>query len=193
MLTQTLISIEEYFEMLEKSDTKLEYHDGEVVAMAGGGFANSQIKSNFIVEIGLCDRKKKECLVLDSDLLLKIDECKKFVFPDAVMVCQEPKIGSRRGIDYLENPEIIVEEMSESTEETDRFEKFECYKTLSSFKQYILASSKKKRIEVYTRTPENRWELDVYHERNPKVKIGVSEMNIESFYEKVNLPITSKK
>ena len=35
MQTETLVTKEEYFDLLAKSGVKLEYHEGEIVAMAG--------------------------------------------------------------------------------------------------------------------------------------------------------------
>lgn len=43
MSTETLVSVEEYFELLYKSDVKLEYNAGEIMAMAGTQPAHNSI------------------------------------------------------------------------------------------------------------------------------------------------------
>ena len=89
MLTTTLVSKEEYFEELLKSDVKLEYHAGEIVAMAGAQFSHNRINSNLVFLLETCLREGK-CMVLSSDQLVKVEACEKYTFPDLVIVCQEP-------------------------------------------------------------------------------------------------------
>ncbi|HAK77325.1 MAG TPA: hypothetical protein DCM71_10545 [Runella sp.] len=43
MQTSTSVTVEEYFDLLQKSDVKLEYHAGEVVAMVGAQPAHNRI------------------------------------------------------------------------------------------------------------------------------------------------------
>ncbi|HEV7378742.1 MAG TPA: Uma2 family endonuclease, partial [Dyadobacter sp.] len=133
MQTTTLVTREEYFELLAKSDVKLEYHSGEVIAMAGAQPAHNLLAANLIIDLGYC-LKKIGCYIFTSDQLIRADECDKYTFPDLVIVCEKPVYEkSPGGLDALLNPEIIVEVLSDSTENYDRLGKFDCYKTIPSF------------------------------------------------------------
>ena len=187
MSTLTAITKEEYFEMLHKSDIKLEYHSGEVVAMAGAQPAHNIIIMNMALELGLY-LKRSNCTMLSSDQLIKVEGCEKYTFPDLVIVCEEPiyERNPFRGLDALLNPNIIIEVLSDSTEFYDRTEKLECYKTIPSFTEYVLVASKKKKVEVYKKIMEDEWLLHEYRRDNEKVKIGDCEILFEDIYNKVN-------
>ncbi len=188
MLSQPLtrVSEEEYFALLRESTQKLEYHDGEVVAMAGAQLPHNVLASNLMRLLGNC-LIEGECLVLNSDMLVHLADCNKYVFPDLVIVCQPPVLTSRYGLDTLKNPEIIVEILSDSTELTDRTEKFDCYKRIASVREYALVSSKKKKVEVFRRTATNEWLLHDYAPPEATVKIGTCEFRFEELYRKVVL------
>jgi Uma2 family endonuclease len=187
MLITTLVSKEEYFEELLKSDVKLEYHAGEIVAMAGASPAHNVVAGNLHGELFAC-LKKAGCTIVGSDQLIKIEACDRYTFPDLVIVCKKPIYEkSPNGLDALENPDIIIEISSDSTELYDRTEKFECYQTLQSLKEYVLVASKKKQVEVFRRFNENEWILHIYSEKDNLVKIGNCQVLLEDIYNKVNL------
>ena len=187
MQTTTLVTHEEYFDLLAKSEVKLEYHSGEIVAMAGTQPAHNIISANLIMEIGIC-LKSKGCVVFTSDQLLKVEKCDKYTFPDLVIVCGKPVYEkSPGGLDALENPEIIIEVLSESTESYDRLEKFDCYKTIPSFREYVLVSSKKKKIEVIRKLSDAEWLSHTYAHEDTAV-IGSCSILLEDIYNKVELP-----
>jgi Uma2 family endonuclease len=192
MLTTTLVTKEEYFEELLKSDVKLEYHAGEIIAMAGAQPAHNRICITLAYVLENCLHLGK-CIVLSSDQLVKIETCERYTFPDLVIVCEDPIYEkSPNGLDALENPEIIIEVSSDSTELYDRSEKrnaarFECYQTLQSLKEYVLVASKKKQVEVFRRYNENEWILHIYSEKDNLVKIGTCEVLLDDIYNKVSL------
>ena len=199
MNTLTGVSVEEYFDILTKSDIKLEYHAGEIVAMAGAKPAHNIIVVNLSMELGIC-LKNRNCTIFSSDQLIKIEECQKFTFPDLVIVCDEPiyEQNLQKGLEALINPTIIIEILSDSTEFYDRTEKrfaarFEYYKTLETFKEYVLVSSKKRKVEVYKKITEDEWLIHEYRRENEKVKIGDCEILLDDIYNKVNFELLSSK
>jgi Uma2 family endonuclease len=182
MIIETLISVEEYFDLLQKSDIKLEYHDGEIVAMAGAQPAHNLICSNLHREL-FAYLKKAGCKILPSDQLIKVEDCNKYTFPDLVIVCDKPIFEkSPTGLDALANPEIIIEILSDSTELYDRTEKFECYKTIESFREYVLVSSKKPKIEIFKRLNDDEWIERTFTEKDKKIKIGDCEISFDDIY-----------
>ena len=185
MQTKTIVTREEYFDLLAKSDVKLEYHSGEVVAMAGAQPAHNRICITLSTALENC-LGTGECIVLNSDQLIRVEKCDKYTFPDVVVVCAKPVYEkSARGLDALENPEIIIEVLSDSTEQYDRLEKFDCYKTISSFREYVLVSSSKKKVEVIKKISDVEWLSRTYTENDEKVLIGNCTVLLVKIYNKV--------
>ncbi|MCF0059035.1 Uma2 family endonuclease [Dyadobacter sp. CY356] len=190
MQTTTQVTHEEYFDLLAKSDVKLEYHAGEILAMAGAQPAHNLIVANITIELGYC-LKKKGCLVYTSDQLIRVEKCDRFTFPDLVIICKKPVYAkSSRGLDSLENPEIIIEVLSDSTEHYDRLEKFDCYKTISTFREYILISSKKKKIEIIRKLNESEWLSHIYTNNDESVIIDNCSILLEDIYRGIELSDT---
>jgi Uma2 family endonuclease len=92
------------------------------------------------------------------------------------------------GLAALENPEIIIEVSSDSTENYDRLEKFDCYKTIPSFREYVLVSSKKKKVEVIKRISEAEWLSHTYSENEDRVLIGECSISFADIHSKAELP-----
>jgi Uma2 family endonuclease len=59
------------------------------------------------------------------------------------------------------NPTVIVEILSNSTEDSDRTKNFAAYRRLKSLREYVLVSQRELRVEVYRRDVR-RWHLDEY-------------------------------
>jgi len=186
METLVKISPQEYLEQLAKSEVKLEYHAGEVVAMAGASFNHNFIVSNIIMELGTC-LKKNKCKVLPSDILVKLPICEKYVFPDVTIVCDEVQKEKHKGLDVLLNPTIIIEVLSASTAAYDSHEKMECYFTLESLQEYWLVDSESVSVKSYKRNPENDWILHLSKNPDEVLKIGQCEVLLKDIYLKTDL------
>jgi Uma2 family endonuclease len=59
--------------------------------------------------------------------------------------------------DTLLNPKVIMEVLSESTEEYDRGPKFEHYRKVPSVQEYALVAQDRPYIEKHVRRPDNSW------------------------------------
>ncbi|OIN58832.1 Uma2 family endonuclease [Arsenicibacter rosenii] len=188
MATQTLTSLADYFSLLHQSGTKLEYNAGEIVAMAGAQPAHNIIISNVTYRLMDC-LMQKGCVLFNSDQLIKIEDCDKYTFPDLVIVCGKPVYEKNAyGLNALLNPEIIVEVLSESTASYDRTEKFDCYRTLPSFREYILISSDKKRVDVHKKLNESEWLTHIYTGKEEYVAIDDCAILLENLYYAVDFP-----
>ena len=66
--------------------------------------------------------------------------------------------------DTIVNPVAIVEVLSESTKNYDRGEKFEFYRTLFSFREYVLVDQYKIHVEHCIKTTDNKWLLSEYED-----------------------------
>ncbi|OED44244.1 hypothetical protein ACH42_08080 [Endozoicomonas sp. (ex Bugula neritina AB1)] len=117
-ISHVLITPEAYLSHEKASvDTRHEYIDGYVVAMAGGTIRHGKMISNIARLLGN-HLVGKPCDVFSSDVKLKVESAfvKSFRYPDVMVSC-EP---SRRFEDMCESATVLVEVLSESTELTDR-------------------------------------------------------------------------
>lgn len=81
------ISVAEYFEMRRRSDVRLEYVDGEIVAMAGGSLSHDRIARNLIalLEAGF-DSNQCESFAENMGIRTSADH---YRYPDVAALCSE--------------------------------------------------------------------------------------------------------
>jgi Uma2 family endonuclease len=88
--------------------------------------------------------------------------------------------------DTLLNPSLIVEVLSESTENYDRGKKFVLYRELESLQEYVLVSSDYKKVEIFRRTANNQWLLsDVKEDEPVQFETIQCSISLEDIYNKV--------
>lgn len=65
--------------------------------------------------------------------------------------------------DYtLNNPRLIIEVLSPTTERVDRAEKLIAYQKILSMREYILVSSERIWIQIYRRTTGESWSVEQF-------------------------------
>jgi len=146
------MSYAEYLALEGSSDVKHEYLRGQAWAMAGGSIEHGRLQANVVGELRSA-LQGKPCVVLTSDVKVRIDETDRTTYPDASVVCG-PRAVSPDDRNAITNPMVIVEVLSESTERDDRGEKFAHYRHLPSLEEYVLVSQDVQRIEVFRREGE---------------------------------------
>lgn len=146
-LSKIYLSLEEYWQLEEQSNIKHEFHQGRVTAMAGGTVEHSLISANAVGSLReALNESNKECITFNSDLKIYIEAANSSVYPDAMVICG--KIERHRK-DAITNPILIVEVFSDSTKDYDEGEKFERYKKLPSFKEYLLVSQDQPFVKIF--------------------------------------------
>jgi Uma2 family endonuclease len=193
--TRTRCSLEEYFELAEQSEEKLEYHDGEIVAMAGGTESHSLITTNVIGE--LRNRlKDNPCRVYDSNLRVSPAMRKKYYYPDALVVCGDRQLDPNdpRKI-TISNPTLIVEVMSDTTENFDRDKKFLAYLQAESLKEYVLIAQHTPRVVSYFRQPDGTWSFAFAEGKEAVARLRSLQIDLplSEVYAKVELPVADEK
>jgi Uma2 family endonuclease len=94
------------------------------------------------------------------------------------------------GIDALTNPSLIVEVLSPSTEAYDRGEKFTHYKSIESFREYILIAQHRPHATHYFKESDGRWIHEEVNELGAHLRIMSldCELNLRDVYENVEFP-----
>jgi Uma2 family endonuclease len=145
----------EYLEIERRAEIRSEYLDGEMFTMAGASIRHNAIVANLIGELRQ-KLKGRSCQVFPSDLRLHIPATGLYTYADIVVVCGEPRLEDDH-LDTLLNPILIIEVLSPTSEAYDRGKKFEHYRSVESFVEYLLVSQDEPRIEQYLRQPAGRW------------------------------------
>ena len=149
-------SWDEFTDFLETTDYRIEYCNGEIIVM---GLAKAlhewlviriaNILSNFY--------EGKDYFVFGSNL--GIHPSPKGKYHDADVTVVKGNIdfwGNSKAI--ITNPYIIVEVLSESTQQYDLNEKMESYSEIESIQQMIFIGGEPQKVITYTRTEEvNSW------------------------------------
>jgi Uma2 family endonuclease len=175
---------EEYLAWERQQLEKHEFHGGEVFAMAGATSEHNLIVANVLGELRTALRQKP-CRVYASDLRVKIPATGLYTYPDASVVCGRPEFEDDK-LDTLLNPLVLVEVLSDSTEDYDRGTKFTNYRTIASFRDYVLVSTDRVLVESATRREDGSWVLREFRggERFTIESVGV-ELAVDELYLKV--------
>ena len=143
-----IVNVEEYLAIEANSLEKHEFHHGEIYAMAGGKPSHALIANNISAELR-STLKGRPCLAYNSDLAIAITE-NEFVYADASVVCGQ-LVTSTQNINAAQNPVLVVEVLSDSTEKYDRGEKFRKYQQIQSLCEYVLIAQDTMRVEVFSK------------------------------------------
>lgn len=149
----------EYVAIANDSTVKYEYVAGEIIAMAGGTIAHARLISRMTSALDHA-LEGKPCIVLPSDMRVRIRAADRTTYPDLFVVCGQPEQDASDDHAVV-NPTVIVEVLSDSSNDSDRTDKFAAYRRLGSLREYVLVSQRERRIETYRRDGR-RWFLDEF-------------------------------
>lgn len=146
------LPIERYLEVEREGEVRMEYHRGDLYAMAGGTIDHSTLCNNigYLLNRGLAD-KDSGCRAFNSEIKVEIEKAERYVYPDAVVVCGELEESKTiRGA--IRNPKLVVEVLSESSDGYDRGAKMRYYLSLPSVTEYLLIEQDRPGITLFRRT-----------------------------------------
>ena len=153
------ISPEEYLEGERVSPIKHEYRRGHVYAMTGAKNPHTIISSNLVRLLGN-HLLNTPCLVLTSDIKVRLEEADCYYYPDVAVTCDERDTSSME--DFILYPSLIIEVLSPSTASFDRGDKFVDYQTASSLQEYVLITQSEIRIECFRLNESGNWVSQTY-------------------------------
>lgn len=154
---KTFISPEQYLAIERQAESKSEYFNGEMFAMAGASESHVLIVTNVVAELR-GQLRGRPCTVYSTDLRVRVSPTGLYTYPDVVVVCGQPQFADEQR-DTLLNPTLIVEVLSESTQDYDRGGKFEHYRAIASFHEYVLIAQDRYHVEHFAKQQDNRWLL----------------------------------
>ncbi|MBP6826801.1 MAG: Uma2 family endonuclease [Saprospiraceae bacterium] len=184
-------TFEEYMEMEYTSETRHEFINGEIIPMPYTSPEHGTIVLNLGSLLHGCFLKKNAQVWLNDRMVYVAGiGCDHAFYPDAVIVDGEPEYLDYRGkMKATKNPSVLVEVLSDSTEDIDRHEKWQCYQTLPSLKKYILISQKRMAVEVFERiNGSGKWTYMTLREPESAVKMLACKIKLNDLYAKIIFP-----
>lgn len=185
-------SLEEYLELERKADERSEFIDGEIYAMAGESGRHGDISANLLALI-VTELRGSECRARTKDTKVKSGALQSRLgkgmisYPDIVVICGEPEYHDKHK-DIVLNPAVIIEVLSETTEEFDRGIKFMRYRNFNeTLTDYILVSQDEPHVEHYTRQAGGDWLLREYYGLDAAFRIDSinCSLSLADIYERI--------
>lgn len=162
-------SFEEYLAYDRKSDTKHEYFQGEIFAMAGASWQHNAINTSITAALH-SQVRAHGCNLFANDMRVHIPTTSLSTYPDLVIVCGELEFEDE-SVDTLINPTLLLEILSPSTADYDRGKKFAHYRTLPSLATYVMVAQEEVAVEVFERQAENQWVFSEFQSLKDTVKL----------------------
>jgi prevent-host-death family protein len=142
------LSYEEFLKMVENSELRYEYIDGEVYLLASPAY-NHQVSVSELFVIFYNWFKGKKCRPLTSPFDVTLTKNKdniNVVQPDIIIICDTDKIdasGKYKGV-----PALVVEVLSGSTKTKDMVKKLNLYMQ-TGVREYWIVDPDKEEVIVY--------------------------------------------
>ena len=150
-----IISPEDYLLRERASVHRHEYVDGAIYAMAGGTDRHNVIAGNIYNLLSAHLPDKCMPYIFEMKVRIRLEHSESIYYPDS-MVCCGPRDPSS---DWRDNPLVLGEVLSPSTERVDRGEKLNAFIQIPTLQEYILIEQSTPRVELFRRS--NKWQREV--------------------------------
>lgn len=181
-------TLEEYLELDRNSEERLEFWYGEIFSMSGVSDQHDRIESN--LHIRLATRSEESgCRVFTANMRLKVPTMPPYRYVDLSASCAKPIFEKIGGVDVLINPALINEILSNSTEAYDRGDKFTHYKSIPTFKEYLLVAQHRPHVTQFIKQ-DREWKYMEFNAMNDLVtlvSLGCT-VTLSEIYKNVNFP-----
>lgn len=181
-------TVEEYLALERASETKHEFLNGRIYAMAGCSRQHDRIVVNVSGELRSRLRDTR-CRPHSSDLRVKVQSGGLYTYPDVSVSCGEARFEDS-DLDTLANPAAVFEVLSPSTEQYDRGLKFQLYQQLESIADIVFVAQTGVFVEHFRRGHEGHWDYKSY--RSPDEQLDLANLScvlpVGEIYRDVDFP-----
>ena len=147
---------EVYLKEERQQDTRHEYENGKIIPMGGASKEHNRIVRNILTTLWAFLKSTNNHEVYANDLRVLCPDTSKYYYPDVLITVGEEKYLDDK-FDTLLNPFIIIEVLSDSTKDRDRTTKFEAYRSIDSFSEYLLVAQDKYCVEGFYKNEAGDW------------------------------------
>ena len=149
------MTLEDFLAWEAEQPERWEFFNGEAFMMAGGSDVHNVVTGNMYMalRIGL---QHTRCNVFMSDVRLRLAESDDLFYPDVFVTCTDADRARRQ---VKEDPILIAEVLSPSTEAHDRGLKFTAYRRLASLREYLLIHPDSREVQLFRRGADGLFTL----------------------------------
>lgn len=147
------MTLAEFLEWDDGTDHRYQLLDGIPVMMAPSLEAHGELAAALTIEIG--NRLRPPCRVISEAGILIPDRADTYYVSDLAVTCVPREPGRRMVVE----PVLVVEVLSPSTDQVDRWRKVADYRRLPSLREILIVFSDERRVEVQRRTAEG-WRVE---------------------------------
>jgi Uma2 family endonuclease len=180
---------EEYLQLEETAEYKNEYHNREIIPMVGGTTNHNQIAGNIYKLFPLTINNQDYYTYIEG-VRLWLPEHNLYTYPDVMVIKGQPRYHGK-GKSNVTNPQIIMEVLSSSTEGYDHGDKFQYYRSLPTFQEYILIDQYRYYVDQYIKQSENQWSVNFYTEENALLKFASVnwQISLQEIYQRIDFEV----
>jgi len=176
-------SFEEYVEVAELSEQRVEFWDGAILDMTGGSPRHSAICSNIARLLGV-QLRGKPCRPFDSNLRVRSLRANRSTYADVTVVCGPLEIDpTDKTRQTVLNPSVLIEVLSPSTETDDRGAKLSSYKLIESVRAIVLVPPTGTEVILHTRGSDEAWPVTTHASGSVRLTAIDCELPLDEIYE----------
>jgi Uma2 family endonuclease len=180
-------TLEEYLSREARESEKHEFYNGKIIKTPKRIHTYSEINVNLVTALKIGIRQiGSKFRVCSSNLKTYIAKINTCVYPSVLVFCEAPQFWQTRK-DIIVNPLLVVEVLSPSTRTFDRMGKFELYKMLPSFQEYVLVNADEPFVETRFQEETDLWRIrkETNMEKNITLhSIGIT-ISMSDIYENI--------
>lgn len=183
------ISEAAYLEQEAASPIRHEFVGGYVHAMTGGTLRHNIIGLN-LAALLRGHLRGTPCRVFMSDAKVRVAKSSAYYYPDVAVSCPAAMQSLQGAEIVVDEPRLIIEVLSPSTEGIDRREKLMAYRTLPSLREYVLVAQDRAEIELHTRLSDTSREITTLTPGDPVLFASVDlSTDFSTVYEESGLDL----
>lgn len=175
-------TVAEYLALDAEAEGKLELLNGTVVAMAGASPRHNRIVTNIAFALN-ADLRHGPCHVFSQDQRVQVEATESYVYPDIVIVCDEPRFDTTARPASLCNPSAVVEVLSQSTIDHDLGAKLGHYRRIPSVRELLFVHVEERVVTTVTRQGDGSWKL-VDSGPHGEVELSGVSLPLDAIYER---------
>ena len=149
-------TVAEYLQTEARAGERYEFYNGEIRPMPGGTISHNRITRNVLSELDQIFKNKTGFEIFGSDQKVYLPHYNFYLYPDAVVVAEKP-VSAEQHAHAIINPLLIIEVLSASTEAYDRQQNFLEFRSLPSFREYVLIRQDAPEILSFFREAPDLW------------------------------------
>lgn len=144
---------DEYFRLERSATTRHELWHGQRIRRPSGPYAHGRVITALAGQLE--PQLRETCVFLTSEIKVVVPEINSYFYPDGSIACPPHVVDEVHGV--IDNPTVLFEVLSPSTEAIDRGDKFRAYQSIPTLREYVLIDPLRHTLEVFVRRGADEW------------------------------------